>query len=421
MRRIFAIFKALLKEWLRSKSGVFFSFLFPLMLLLIFGTIFGSQGDTSYMLHIQNLDREDGTATEISQQFIGVLNSMEIFEIKELEPNVDVDTYVKDNPSFEYSYRVLVIPQGFETATLSKSMEIRMNVVSDTFSKVETYFGSFMGEEELQNLKEGQQQMNQARKMFSGGEGSELTYLAQGNDISSGVIQGVLQSVITAFNNQLIGTQGGTSISITTDSLAEEGMNATDYYIPGLIAAFIMTNGILGATITITEYRRNGTLKRLAATPLPKSSWILGNLLEQGVLAFVLTAVMVAAGWIIFDVHALPGPYALALIFVGSVAFSGMAMVLSGVIKDVEAASGAANAIAFPMMFLSGAFWPVEMMPSYMQTIAKALPLYYFHDGLRELMIFGNLSKAVVPFLIMGVLAVAFIGIGTVITKWKEF
>ncbi len=419
MKRAFAIFRALIKEWLRSKSGMFFSLLFPIMLLLIFGTVFSGQGSTRYMLHVQNHDLQNGEPTEMSERFIEVLENTQIFQVKSLEPNVDVDAYVKENPSFEYSYRVLIIPEGFEDATLNKSMELRLTVMSDTFSKIKDYYGGFMGEEELQAMEKGQEQMEQMKTMISGSKGTELQFLVQGNDMSSSAIQGILRSVINAFNNQLIGVEEQ-AIEITTDSLATEGISATDYYIPGLIAAFIMTNGIIGATITITEHRRNGTLKRLAATPLPKSSWILGNILQQAVLAFLLTSIMVTAGWIIFDVQALPGPYALILIFIGSVTFSGMAMVLGGFIKDVEAASGAANAIAFPMMFLSGAFWPVEMMPSYMQTIAKALPLYYFHDGLRQIMIFDNPSEAKIPFLIMTVLAATFIVIGTAVTKWKE-
>ncbi len=419
MRSVQSVFLALMKEWMRSKTGIFFSFLFPLMLLLIFGTIFGGTGSTTYMLHVQNFDVKDGEATELSKIFINVLDSMEIFEIKELDPSIDVNTYVKENPSFEYNYRILIIPEGFEQNTQDKSMSMRMGVTTDTFTYIEENFGSYISESELQAMREGREGLEQWKKMFPPSEGAELTFLAEETDMSAMAVRSILESVVNAFNNQLIGVEEQT-ITITAESLVEKNMTATDYYLPGYIAAFIMTNGIMGATSVISELRRNGTVKRLAATPLPKSSWILSNVFQQTVLAFMLTAVMIIFARIIFGVSALPNLYALLLIFVGAVTFASIGMILGGVIKDVEAASGAGSAIAFPMMFLSGAFWPLEMMPSYMQSIAKCLPLYYFHDGLRNIMILDNLSGAYLPFLVMGTLAVVFIGIATKITKWKE-
>ena len=419
MRSVPSVFLALMKEWMRSKTGMFFSFLFPLMLLLIFGTVFGGTGSTTYMLHVQNFDVKDGEATELSKIFIDVLDSMEFFEIKELDPSIDVNTYVKENPSFEYNYRVLIIPEGFEQDTQGKSMSMRMGVITDTFTYIEENFSSYMSESELQAMREGREGLEQWKKMFPPSEGAELTFLAEENDMSAMAVRSILESVVNAFNNQLIGVEEQT-ITITAESLVEKTMTATDYYLPGYIAAFIMTNGIMGATSVISELRRNGTVKRLAATPLPKSSWILSNVLQHTVLAFMLTAVMIIFARIIFGVSALPNLYALLLIFMGAVTFSSIGMILGGVIKDVEAASGAGSAIAFPMMFLSGAFWPIEMMPSYMQSIAKCLPLYYFHDGLRNIMILDNPSQAKVPFLVMGILAVVFICIATKITKWKE-
>lgn len=419
MRSVQSVFLALMKEWMRSKTGIFFSFLFPLMLLLIFGSVFGGTGSTTYMLHIQNFDVKDGEATELSKIFINVLDSMEIFEIKELDPSIDVNTYVKENPSFEYNYRILIIPEGFEENVRGKSMAVRLNVVVDTFTYIEENFGSYMSESDLQAIEEGREELKHWENMFPPSEGSELTFLADETDMSAMAVRSILESVVNAFNNQLIGVEEQT-MTITAESLVEKSMTATDYYLPGYIAAFIMTNGIMGATSVISELRRNGTVKRLAATPLPKRSWILSNVLQQTVLAFMLTAIMIIFAWIIFGVSALPNLYALLLIFMGAVTFASIGMILGGVIKDVEAASGAGSAIAFPMMFLSGAFWPLEMMPSYMQTIAKCLPLYYFHDGLRNIMILDNLSGAYVPFLVIGTLAVIFISIAIKITKWKE-
>ena len=197
-------------------------------------------------------------------------------------------------------------------------------------------------------------------------------------------------------------------------------MEAADYYLPGYIAAFIMTNGIMGLATTLSEHRRNGTIKRLASTPLSKASWIIANVLQQTLLAFALTAVMIAVGWVVFDVRILPGFFAILLIVLGAVAFCSVGIVLGNVIKDVEATSGVGNAIGFPMMFLSGAFWPIEMMPGYLQTVAKFLPLYYFHDGLRSIMVYQSPALPTVSFLVLGIFAATFILLAIKVTKWKE-
>lgn len=147
---------------------------------------------------------------------------------------------------------------------------------------------------------------------------------------------------------------------------------------------------------------------------------VIANVLQQALLAFALTAVMIAVGWIIFDVRVLPGFFAILLIFLGAVAFCSVGIVLGNVIKDIEATSGVGNAIGFPMMFLSGAFWPLEMMPGYLQTIAKFLPLYYFHDGLRSIMVYQSPTLPTVSFLVLGIFSAVFILLAIKVTKWKE-
>ena len=65
-------------------------------------------------------------------------------------------------------------------------------------------------------------------------------------------------------------------------------------------------------------------------------------------------------------------------------------MLLTPFAKEAESASAVANAFLFPMMFLSGTFFPVEMMPDFLQSFAKLLPLYYVNEALRAAMIFAD-------------------------------
>jgi ABC-2 type transport system permease protein len=384
------------------------------MLLLIFGTVFGGTETTKYKLHVQNLDIANGEPSNLSRALINVLNSTGTFSIENLDPAINVTTYVKENPSFT-AYRILVIPEGFQQNAINKSISTRAGIIIDTFVQIEEMYGSYMNESDRQNIKKGQEALSTWKESLTN-ESAKIIILMDEGDSAAPIIKGILSSVANAFNNMLVGAEE--IVDIDYKPIVERKLEPVDYYLPGYIAAFIMTNGIIGVTSTISEYRRNGTIKRLIATPLRKSSWILGNVLQQTSLAFVLTAIMIVIGWLVFGVRALPNAYALSLIFLGSIVFCSIGIVLGGIIKDVEAATGAGNAIAFPMMFLSGAFWPIEMMPSYLQTVAKFLPLYYFHDGLRNIMFYEN--PAPLSFSILGILAIIFIAMAIKVTRWKE-
>jgi ABC-2 type transport system permease protein len=72
------------------------------------------------------------------------------------------------------------------------------------------------------------------------------------------------------------------------------------------------------------------------------------------------------------------------------------------------------------MMFLSGTFMPLNMMPSVLQTVARVLPLYYFQDGLRAAMVTGSTTTALVDFAVLTVLATVFILFGSLVTSWRE-
>jgi ABC-2 type transport system permease protein len=418
MKRLYAIFVALLKSWLRSKSGIFFSFLFPIMLLIIFSTVFGGSGSTEYMLFVQNFDvGEDGVHTELSQAFIDALEATGTFSLQYLDTDVDVPVYVKENPSFSFLYRVLVIPRGFQEKAAGKSMSVRVDVTLNTLTMMADQYAAYMQGSDLEQIRKGQSVLSSFKSELPA-ESPVIVLMAEESDASAPAISGIIYGVANAFSNNLVGTED--VLTITGEPLEHRELKIVDYFLPGFIAAFIMTNGIIGATSTISEYRRDGQVKRLAATPLPKTYWILGNILQQTVLAFILTSAMIMLGWIIFGVKLIPDLYALSLIFVGAVAFCAVGMVLGGIIKDVEAANGAGNAIAFPMMFLSGAFWPIEQMPDYLQSVAKVLPLHYFHDGLIQIMIYENPAQSVNAFFVLGGFAVVFILVAIKVTKWKE-
>ena len=95
-------------------------------------------------------------------------------------------------------------------------------------------------------------------------------------------------------------------------------------------------------------------------------------------------------------------------------------MILTRVAKEAESAAAAANAVMFPMMFLSGTFFPVEMMPGFLQKFSRILPLYYVNEGLRTSMIFADGMAALRYAAVIGIIAAAIFILGIMAAKLEE-
>lgn len=367
--RATAVFKAVTKNWLRSRSGLFFSFLFPVIFLLLFGSIFGAS-NSPIPLAVQNQDLNGGQATTLSGNFIGALNSTGVVTVTVLGNSVNSTRYLQNQAdSFGGNPRLLTIPRGF-AANITRGLPVT------------------------------------------------VTYISSPADTLGVQVGGVVDSVVGAFNLQVAGAHQVVGLSHVNSSVRP--LKFIDYYMPGLIAAFMMTNGVIGLTNVAGEFKRNRLIKRLSATPLSKLEWMVGNVLSQTVLALLLAAVMILLGIGIYHTAVSIDVYSVLTLVVGAVLFSGIGMTLAGVVSDPEAASGLGNAIAFPMMFLSGTFWQIEIMPSYLQAVSKFLPLTYFAEGLRDSMILNNVSATLTNLWISAGFAVAFIIIGAWATRWKE-
>jgi len=363
MRAIITICLMLIKNWARSRSGVIFSILFPVMLILIFGSVFG-QEKVSYTLYVQNFDTFGRKPTQLSEEFVKALNNTGVLKIKKLDLRVDAKEFIREH-LFE-NYRVLIIPKGFQES-ITKGKEVKIELL--------------------------------------GNKGDQYLPL----------VESIVNTIVCSFNIKFFHNKK--IINITQSYVVKEKVKPVDYYVPGILAAFIMTNGVIGVTVNVSEFRRRGIMKRLIATPLSKYEWILANLFQQVLLAFILTAVMLGLAWLVFSFNKVLNIYSVLLIILGAVTFCSLGIFLGGIVKDVEAATGIANAIAFPMMFLSGAFWPVELMPEYLQIVAKFLPLYYLNNGLRMAMIYGKFDYT--SFLVLIIFAFIFITLAVKITKWR--
>jgi ABC-2 type transport system permease protein len=152
-----------------------------------------------------------------------------------------------------------------------------------------------------------------------------------------------------------------------------------------------MNSGIIGLATSFVSYRERGILRRIKVTPFPLSSFLLAKVLAQMIQIVLQALILVGLAWLLFGLNQRGNPLLiLGVIIVGSLAFLAIGFAISSIARNAETAASYANLITFPMLFLSGIFFPVDTVPSWLQPILKILPLAYLVDALRQLMTLGR-------------------------------
>lgn len=370
MRRVIADFLAFGKQYMRSKVGAFFAFAFPVLLILLFGAIFSTSESVEVTLHVQNLDVQGDTPSNASLDFIKALENTSMLDLESIPTDAAILDYIKDK-SLSLA---LLVPEGFEQAiNLSQS-------VGAPLATVTLY-----------------------------GDPSRSTY----------------QAAIGAVNSAAIGMsfevqEVAPLVIVEGEDIVPEDFQYIDYFLPGILGITILTNPLFAMSSITTEYENRGFLKLLATTPITKAEWLFSKILWYIFLIIVSFGVMLVAGVLAFGAKLTITPMAIVIIMVGVLLFTSLGLFLGSLAKDTATSAAIANAIGFPMMFLSGSFFPLESMPDFLQTIAMAMPLTYVNNGLRDTMIFGNMSAALWNLAIVAILAVAFFILAAKLTSWKK-
>ena len=168
------------------------------------------------------------------------------------------------------------------------------------------------------------------------------------------------------------------------------------------------------------ELRQKGILRKLATTPITRADWLVSSIVYQLILSAISTAAILLVSYAVFDVRLHIDFWLPLIVVVEVIAFVGIGMLLTPFAKEAESASAVANAFLFPMMFLSGTFFPVEMMPAFLQAFAKLLPLYYVNEALRAAMIFADHLATVQSAGVTAAFAAVVFAAGTLKTRWDE-
>ena len=330
MRSFGKLLQSDLKQFLRDRTALFFTFAFPILFMIIFGFVFSGADDVSY-----NMVLADQDMSAVSTQITGALQQIPIFKLSESSLD-DGLTQLKNGKVSA----VVVIPAGMQADV-------------------------------------------------DAGKTADLTvYYDPSQTTSSQIILSALEQTTSALNQRLTGAP--VLVSLDPQSIQTHNLSYIDFLVPGILAMSILFLGLFGS-LTLVDRRERKILKRFAATPISRSTVLYSQVVYRLILAILQAAIIILLAYIAFKVSMLGNWFLLlGLVLLGTLTFISIGYFAVARAKTVEGAQPIIQLVQFPMLFLSGIFFPIDVMPAFIRPIVSALPLTYLGDAFRQVMVQGT-------------------------------
>ena len=180
---------------------------------------------------------------------------------------------------------------------------------------------------------------------------------------------------------------------ITRKNIDTSSPRYSDYVLPGLIGFSLLNNAIHGLASSFLTLKKTQALKRLFAAPASPAAFIIGK--SAAALAFSLlqVTILLIASAFLFNYTPAGGWTTIAqmylVIILGITLFQGIGFIIAGISNTVEQAAAISQLVTLPQFMLGGTFFAVTTLPSWLQPIIKALPLYSFNEAMRALSLQG--------------------------------
>jgi ABC-2 type transport system permease protein len=230
---------------------------------------------------------------------------------------------------------------------------------------------------------------------------AQLTYLKLGDIIGKGAV---------------LPAASGTEIK----PLTVKGTRYIDFLVPGLITMGVMMSCMWGISYGIIEKRSKKLLRRLIATPMKKSHFLIALITVRIAMNFIESAALFIFSLLAFKITIQGDLSALIIMFIaGNIAFAGIAVFVSSHTSNTEVGNGLINFVVFPMMILSGIFFSYQNFPDWSLPVIRNLPLAMLTDGIRSIFNEGaGYPEVAIPILILISTGVIFFSAGLKIFKW---
>ncbi len=333
--------KISIRRYFRDRVAIFFTVVFPLIFLFVFGGIFGKNSSSAFHVAVINQSSE-----AFAQKFDGQLKAEKIFKV---DPKVTTLSSAKDKMSRSELDATIVLPPDF---------------------------GSLKG------------------KTYP--SGIAQVYYDVNDEQAATTVTSILQGQFETINTELI--KNPTTFKVQTQKTNIGGLSRFDYTFSGLLGFSILGLGVFGPTNYFPQMKKQGVLRRLHITPLRPWEFFTASVLSNAVIGIFSIGIMFIVAMTVFHFHMTGNILNLVVMIVlGILSIFGIGLAIGGWAKNENQAAPLANIITFPMMFLSGTFFPRFLMPEWLQHITTFLPLTPVIDGIRQVATEGKSLVEVGP------------------------
>jgi ABC-type multidrug transport system permease subunit len=228
------------------------------------------------------------------------------------------------------------------------------------------------------------------------------------------------QAAFGALENLMLKQQVGNYPRPRTEAVTTQGYRYIDFLIPGLVAFGLMNSAVWGIGWSLVEYRVKKLLRRMVASPLRKSHFMLAQILVRLTITLVEIGLLLAFARLAFGVWPQGSWGALVLVTVSGLwAFAGIGMLIASRTQKTAVANGLVNAVTLPMSILSGVFYSYQGFPDWAVAVIKWLPLTLLADNLRAIFNEGaGLAQVATGAAVLAGLGTALFALGLRVFKW---
>jgi ABC-type multidrug transport system permease subunit len=185
------------------------------------------------------------------------------------------------------------------------------------------------------------------------------------------------------------------------EHVTEVGARYIDFLVPGLVGMTLMSSSMWGIGYAIVELRTKKLVKRMLATPMRRSDFLLSFVIMRAVFVLIEVPVLVAFGCVAFGLRVPASPIALLLLsLLGAMAFAGLGLLVASRAQNTQTVGGLMNLVMMPMFIGSGVFFSTAHFPDTLQPALRALPLTALNDGLRAVINEGAGVRGCMPQLV---------------------
>lgn len=325
---ILTFIKIDVKRLFRDKVAIFFVFAFPLIFLIIFGSIFNSNNEVSFRVGLLNESK-----TEFSKQFSKQIQDNSVFKVDEKVTSIDT---AKEKMNRGQLDATIILPSNFG------------------------------------DMSEAGYPAGQARILYD-----------KSNETAGQTLSSLMEVMFQGINAEFV-KPAAEPFTVKAESTATKGLTQFDYTFAGILGFTLLSLGIFGPTTVFPRLKQRGVLRRYHTTPIKVWQYFAANVASNGIVGLIALAIMLTVAITVFDLNMRGNYFNLVLVvLLGTILMFGIGLALGGWAKNENQAAPLAQLVVLPMMFLSGVFFPTFLMPELLQNITKFIPLTPVVDSVR--------------------------------------